>query len=104
VRVDYALSWFRIRRIPVVAQQVQADTYLACGLVSETLSHMVDAFVRDYLIERVEMALDHRVMTGYYPRLTLAPGQRFASKGGYIVRFTDPQGTKVAPLGEWITP
>lgn len=104
VRVDYALSWFRIRKIPVVAQQVQADTYLACGLVSETLNHMVDAFVRDYLIERVEMALDHRALTGYYPRLTLAPGQRFASKGGYIVRFADPQGTKVTPLSEWITP
>jgi hypothetical protein len=104
VRVDYALSWFRIRKIPVVAQQVQADTYLACGLVSETLNHMVDAFVPEYLIERVEMALDHRALTGYYPRLTLAPGQRFASKGGYIVRFTDPQGTKVAALGDWITP
>lgn len=35
---------------------------------------MADAFVRDYLIERVEMALDHRVLTGYYPRLTLAAG------------------------------
>ena len=104
VRVDYALSWFRIRKIPLVAQQVQVDTYLACGLVSETLSHMVDAFVRDYLIERVEMALDHRVLTGYYPRLTLAPGQRFASKGGYMVRFTEPQGSKVAALGDWITP
>ena len=57
VRVDYALGWFRIRRIPVVAPRVQVDTYLACGLVSETLNHMVDAFVRDYLIERIEMAL-----------------------------------------------
>jgi hypothetical protein len=104
VRVDYELSWFRLRKIPVVAEQVQADTYLACGLVSETINHMVDAFVREYLIERVEMALDHRVLTGYYPRLTLAPGQRFASKGGYIVRFADPQGSKITPLGEWITP
>jgi len=104
VRVDYALSWFRIRKIPVIAQQVQADTYLACGLVSETLNHMVDAFVREYLVERLEMALDHRALTGYYPRLTLAPGQRFASKGGYIVRFTEPQGPRVAALGDWITP
>ena len=104
VRVDYALSWFRIRKIPVVAQQVQADTYLACGLVSETLNHMVDAFVREYLVERLEMALDHRALTGYYPRLTLAPGQRFASKGGYIVRFSEPEGPRVAALGDWITP
>jgi cytochrome c553 len=104
VRVDYTLSWFRIRHIPVVAQQVQADTYLACGLVSETLNHIVDAFVRDYLIERIEMALDHRVLTGYYPHLTLAPGQRFASKGGYIVRFADPAGARLTPVGEWITP
>ena len=104
VRVDYALSWFRLRKIPVVAQQVQADTYLACGLLSETLNHIVDAFVREYLIERVEMALDHRILTGYYPRLTLAPGQRFASKGGYIVRFIGPQGTQISALGDWITP
>lgn len=104
VRVDYALSWFRIRRIPVVAQQVQVDTYLACGLVSETLNHMVDAFVRDYLLERVEMLLDHRALTGYYPRLTLAPGQRFASKGGYVVRFAEPQGQKIVAVSDWLTP
>jgi hypothetical protein len=104
VRVDYALGWFRIRKIPVSAQKVQVDTYLACGLVSETLNHMVDAFVRDYLIERLEMMLDHRALTGYYPRLTLAPGQRFASKGGYIVRFTDPHEPKVTAVSDWITP
>ena len=104
VRVDYALGWFRIRKIPVDAQKVQVDTYLACGLVSETLNHMVDAFVRDYLIERLEMMLDHRVLTGYYPRLTLAPGQRFASKGGYIVRFTDAHEPKVSAVSDWITP
>jgi hypothetical protein len=104
VRIDYALGWFRIRQIPLVAEQVQADTYLACGLLSETLNHMVNAFVRDYLIERLEMELEHRVLTGYYPRLSLAPGQRFASKGGYFVRFTEPQGTRIAATTRWITP
>jgi hypothetical protein len=104
VRVDYAFGWFSIRHIPVVAPQIQADTYLACGLVAETLSHMVDTFVRDYLVERVEMSLDHRILTGYYPRLTLAPGQRFASKGGYVVRFAGPSGSKVAAVTDWVAP
>ena len=93
-----------MRRIPLLAEQVQADTYLALGLVSETLNHMVDAFVRDYLIERIEMALDHRALTGYYPRLALAPGQRFASKGGYLVRFADAHGELITPASDWIVP
>jgi hypothetical protein len=83
---------------------VQADTYLACGLLSETLSHMVDTFVRDYLVERMEDNLEHRIVTGYYPRLALAPGQRFASKGGYIVHFSQLQGTQLAVDHDWFVP
>lgn len=104
IGVDYAFGWFRIRHIPVVAEQLQADTYLACGLLAETLNHMVDAFVPDYLVERVQERLEHRIITGYYPRLALASGQRFASKGGYIVHFSEPQGTRVIADNEWRTP
>ncbi|WP_175105433.1 cytochrome C, partial [Pararobbsia alpina] len=104
VRVDYAFGWFAIRQIPIVDERVQADTYLACGLLAETLSHMVDAFVRDYLVERIDDMLEHRILTGYYPRLTLAPGQRYASKGGYMVRFAQPDGMRLVADGEWIVP
>ncbi len=105
VRLDYALSWFRVRRIAVVDERLQADTYLACGLLSETLKHMVDAFVPDYLVESLEGTVEHRLLTGYYPHLTLAPGQRFASKGGYLVRFETAQGrVRVVPDGPWVTP
>jgi len=104
IRVDFPLGWFRIRQIPVVAEQMQADTYLVCGLVSDTLNHVGDTFVRDYLVERIEEMLEHRVITGYYPRLALAPGQRFASKGGYIARFADGTGTRIVADGNWIAP
>jgi hypothetical protein len=103
VRVDYAMAWFRIRKIPVVAEQVQADTWLACGLLSETVKHLVDAFIPDYLVERLEDTMEHRVVTGYYPRLALGPHQRFASKGGYLVHFA-PDSQRVIPDGDWITP
>jgi hypothetical protein len=104
VRVDYALGWFRIRRIPVVAEQMQADTYLACGLASETLKHMVDTFVPDYLIERLEDTAEHRIITGYYPHLSLGPHQRFGSKGGYLVHLETSSGTRPIPDGAWTTP
>jgi mono/diheme cytochrome c family protein len=104
VQVDYPLGWFRMRQIPVVAEQVQADTYLVCAIVSDAINHMVDTFVRDYLVERTGEMLEHRIITGYYPRLALAPSQRFASKGGYIVRFRDRQGSSVVPESGWIVP
>jgi hypothetical protein len=104
VRVDYALGWFRIRGIALVAAQVQADTYLACGLASETLKHMVDTFVPDYLIERLEDTAEHRIITGYYPRLTLGPHQRFASKGGFLVHLDTTDGIRPIPDGPWTTP
>ncbi len=103
-RVTYPLEWFSIRRIPVVAEQVQVDTYLACGLLAETLSHMADTFVRDYLVERTEEMLEHRLMTGYYPHLTLAEGQRFASKGGYMVRFAGDEGNRLLADSDWTVP
>ena len=104
VRVDYPLRWFAIRHIPVVAEQVQADTYLACGLLSEALSHMADNFNRAYLIERLQGMLERRVVTGYYPHLTLATHQRFASKGGYLVRFADGTGPRLIADSDWISP
>ena len=104
VRMNFPLGWFRVRGIPVVDERVQTDTYLACGILAETMSHMLYSFVRDYLIERIEALVSHRIVNGYYPRLGLAPGQRFASKGGYIVRFESPSGREVRPDGEWIVP
>jgi len=65
---------------------------------------MLDNFMPDYLLERVEVELSHRIINGYYPRLGLAPGQRFASKGAYIVRFLEPAGTRVVTEGDWIVP
>jgi cytochrome c553 len=104
VQVDYPLGWFRIRKIPVVALQPQADAYLACIILSETINHMSDTFQRDYLVERIEEGLEHRILTGYYPRLALAPGQAFASKGGYMVHFAENTGTYVIAEGDWTAP
>ncbi len=42
--------------------------------------------------------------TTIYPHLSLGPGQRFASKGGYIVRFADASGGKLIAETGWIVP
>ncbi len=104
VRMNYASAWLNIQHVPIVDERIQADTYLACGILSESLGMMLDSFVRDYLIERTEDMLDRMPVTGLYPRLGLAPGQRFASKGGYLVRFSDKEGAGLVADGDWTVP
>jgi hypothetical protein len=65
---------------------------------------MVDTFYGPYLIEQLQAMVEHRVVTGYYPRLTLAENQHFASKGGYLVHFQGAEGAHIAADGDWIVP
>jgi hypothetical protein len=104
VLMDYPLGWFRIQRIPLVAERTQVDTYVACGILADALKHMLDNFVREYLVEKLEGMLSSRIINGNYLRLGLAPGQRFASKGGYIVHFAAAEGDRLTPEGDWMVP
>jgi hypothetical protein len=100
----FAQGWFGYFNIPVVAERVQTDTYLACEILAEAAGHMVNNWVPDRLVELIEIELGHRLVNGYYPRLGLAPGQRFASKGGYLARFEGASGTRLAADADWIVP
>jgi hypothetical protein len=104
VRINFPLGWMRLQKLPVVNERIQSDTYIACQILAEALGSMLDSFVREFLVERVESMLSTRLETGYYPRLGLAPGQRFASKGGYLVHFAASSGTQVIAEGDWTTP
>ncbi|MGC2164757.1 MAG: hypothetical protein WA632_01945, partial [Gallionella sp.] len=42
--------------------------------------------------------------TTIYPHLSLGPGQRFSSKGGYIVRFADSSSEQLVQESSWIVP
>ena len=103
-RVYYAIGWLHFRRIPVVDERVQVDTFIACSILTQALSSMVGEYQPDYLVERVEAMLSSRIVDGYYSHLGLAPGQRFASKGGYIVHFAGPDGLKLVADSDWVVP
>lgn len=104
VRMNFPLGWFKVEGIAVIDERIQTDTYLSCVILAETLGHMLDSFVPDFLLERMEMMLSRRLVNGYYPRLGLGSGQRFASKGGYLVHLSPDGGDPVAPGSDWITP
>jgi hypothetical protein len=104
VRLIQPLTWFRTQGIPIVAERVQVDTYVACQVLAEAVGHAFADLVRDYLIEQIENMVSLKLLDGFYPRLGLAPGQRFASKGGYIARLPPVPGGPVTADSDWLVP
>jgi hypothetical protein len=97
-------AWLGTRNLELVDERLQADAYLACLLLSARLDDMHENLYRDYLLETAEGILDMHVTTAMYRSLSLGPGQRLASKGGYLARFADPTSSALVADGDWIVP
>lgn len=94
--------WLRSRNIPLTDERVQANTYFAVTVAGDALAHMDENFSRDYFLERVEQMTEQSLSSVLYPRLSLGPGQRYASRGSYVVKYSS--GGEMVPVGDWIVP
>jgi len=104
IAMNFPLAWFNVRHVPVTNELVQANTYLGCQILEEAITDMLDLLHRDYLVEQLENMLSRRLANGYFPRLSLAPEQRFASKGGYLVKLSGDALSTVSAQGGWTVP
>jgi hypothetical protein len=91
--------WARRAGVELSDPRLQADAYFAVTLAGEALMHIRNNQTREYFIERIEHMTDSMIDTSYYPRLALAPGQRYASKGAYVWQLDKPPST-----ARWIVP
>ena len=58
-------------------------------------------FFRDRFLEVIDMMQDD-TMTALYPRLSFGPGQRYISKGCYIIQLGEGPEPKVVNASEWV--
>jgi hypothetical protein len=95
-------SWLKNWRIPLVDEEFQTEVFFNLLFLTDLTSQMLDNLYRDYLVERAEDMLSVGSNITAYPRLSLAAGQRFASKGAYIAKFA--ADGKLQPESDWIVP
>jgi hypothetical protein len=97
-------GWLHSKGVEVSDVRIQANTLTALTLANVALMHMLDFFSREYFLERIEHAADNFLTTSVYRHLSLGPGQRFMSKGGYIARLSTQPKKKLEALTSWIVP
>jgi hypothetical protein len=95
--------WLRARQVAPGDPRTQANAYFAATVTGDAISHIGEYFSRDYFIERIEQMAETSLSPSIYPRLSLGPGQRFASRGGYILGFPQGAATPV-PVSDWLVP
>lgn len=96
------IQWLQANGTLLDEERVQANAYFAITLVSHTLQHLRENYSREYLVERLEHATENAPWSSVYRTLSLGRGQRFASKGGYVIPWRPEDGFRDA--GEWIVP
>jgi hypothetical protein len=98
------LSWLRVNKVENRDNIVLADTFTAMLLFSDAIKHIRSNFNRAYVLELLEHMVDNAVVTSLYPRLSLGPDQRYASKGGTIMKLTGDPAAPVEAATDWIVP
>lgn len=94
--------WLKIRNVPITNLDIQSQMYFLGWMLPGAISHMRSEFFRDYFIESFDMMQDQDYAIAVYPRLTFGPGQRYASKGCYIVQPAKGEQPGLIKKGKWI--
>ena len=95
--------WLQARDIPLSNFTTQAKMYFVGWMLPGALKSMRSEFYRDYFFEGFDMMTDQDYAITVYPRLTFGPGQRYASKGCYIVKLGKGPDPILRPVNDWIT-
>jgi ABC-type branched-subunit amino acid transport system substrate-binding protein len=103
-RLNTVKLWLRKKGIALSDEKVQMDAYLAVTYTGLAVAHSMDTYSRDFLLERLEHMVGNTNAPSLYPHLSLGPGQRFASKGSYIVQVGGADDGQLKPVSAWIVP
>jgi hypothetical protein len=103
-RLEVVKRWLHSNGIEPGDEKVQMNAYLAATVTGMLVTHSKDTYSREFLVERMEHRLGTALELSIYPRLSLGPGQRYASKGSYIVAVGGPDDRQLKPVSDWIVP
>ncbi|MGB5679985.1 MAG: cytochrome c [Gammaproteobacteria bacterium] len=98
-------GWLRSRRIYAPEEKhIQANAYFALKTAGGALKGIQGYFNREFMLEGIEHMVDNANYTSVYPHMSLAPEQRFVSKGCYIAQLESGEKARLRAVSEWLIP
>jgi len=94
--------WLQARGLEITNFDIQAKMYFLGWTLAPMVKMMRDDFYRDYFFDIIDMMRDQYYAIALYPRLSFGPGQRYASKGCFIVQLTSGEEPKLEKRSNWV--
>jgi hypothetical protein len=91
--------------LPGMNQDIGLKMRALFSTINGPLARMRNYVYRDYFIELVETTPDQSLapgVPGAYPRLSFGSGQRYASKGCYVVQLSAGPNPELVTKSEWV--
>lgn len=95
-------GWLKARKIEESYFDIQAKMYFLGWMLPGAIKSMRNEFFREYFMEGFDMMIDQDYSIAVYPRLTFGPGQRYTSKGCYLVKLSDGPEPELVPASDWV--
>jgi hypothetical protein len=94
--------WLKVKKIPETNLAVSSKMYFLGTLLTDVLMHMQRNHYRDHFLDVIDMLEDKGDTIANYPRLSFGPGQRYASKGCYIVQLSAGEKPELIKKSDWV--
>lgn len=89
-------------KIPISRREPALKMHTLFQTISGPLSRLRAFVYRDYFLELIESSPDLATGSVIYPRLSFGQGQRYASKGCYVVQVTAGPKPELVKRSEWV--
>ena len=97
-------AWMSTHHLVKSQALLQANTYFVMSLIDEAVRANAGDFTPEHLIERIEYTVGSVVTHPMLASLSLGMGQRFATKGGYILAPRSDGSGSVSALTDLLIP
>lgn len=95
-------GWNAYKKLSITNMRISSNTFLITSLLSKVMIEMGNDTYRDYFLDVWDSGKDETNASANYPVLSFGPGQRYASKGCYVVSFAKGLNPKIVRQSEWI--
>jgi len=95
-------NWLVFKKLPVTNVKISSYVYLLKSLLTEVLINMSGEYYRQYFLDSLDESKDQINSSMIYPTLSFGPGQRYASKGCYVVTLTKGENPKIVRQSDWV--